>query len=400
MSRRGKLDWLTQGAEAGRLAGEISVERDWLDDMRPRPFLNGELLSIDSCFKFKSSGVETTRDHLAYGFDPAAVTKAIETFRQMNDGPAMQLYSQTRKASFSLAHSAEFDPAKVVAVGYRPLDRRSLYNAVGFVDWPRPALQKVWGARNVGLFAMPVGTNLGPAAWCHGLLPDRHAFRGSYGGYAFPLFDRREGFGPYNLEARLVAGLGAAYGEGVTPEAVFDAILCLLSASSYTTRFAEDLEDVFPHIPFPKDHMVFEWAARLGAEIRAVETFARLPGELYRQGLARAETEPTGPLAGVEWTDGEIRLCANGSGRIVNIPSPVWEFAVSGYRLLPRWLAAREGLAIGPNLIPELRDVAARIAELIDLFEAADSILEGTLADSLGRAALGFDDLEADPGDD
>jgi len=62
---------------------------------------------------------------------------------------------------------------------------------------------------------------------------------------------------------------------------------------------------------------------------------------------------------------------------------------VSGYRLLPRWLAAREGLAIGPAFIPELRDVAARIAELIDLFEAADSILAATLGDSLTRAALG-----------
>ncbi|HEY7901114.1 MAG TPA: hypothetical protein VIC25_08015 [Caulobacteraceae bacterium] len=88
--------------------------------------------------------------------------------------------------------------------------------------------------------------------------------------------------------------------------------------------------------------------------------------------------------------------CADGTGHISNIPAPVWEFAVSGYRLLPRWLAAREGQAIGPTLIPELRDVAARIAELIDLFAAADTILARTLDQPLSRAALGVDSVGAD----
>ena len=181
----------------------------------------------------------------------------------------------------------------------------------------------------------------------------------------------------------------------MTPEAVFDAILCILSARSYATRFAEDLEDVFPHLPFPAVHSVFEEAARTGSAIREVETFARPPGATFLRGLARAETAPTGALAPIEWVDGEIRLCADGSGRITNIPRGVWEFAVSGYRLLPRWLAGREGLAIGSTFIPELRDVAGRIAELIDLFGAADSILQRTLDDSLTRAALGFENAEA-----
>ena len=152
--------------------------------------------------------------------------------------------------------------------------------------------------------------------------------------------------------------------------------------------------------PSPAARGDFDDAARLGAEIRAVETFARSPGKAHSKGLARAETEAKGPLAKVEWEGGEIRLCAEGSGRIVNIPPSVWEFAVSGYRLLPRWLAAREGLAIGPTFIPELRDIVGRIAELIDLFETADSILGRTLDDPLSRAALGFESAEDDPGDE
>lgn len=219
------------------------------------------------------------------------------------------------------------------------------------------------------------------------MLPDRHAFRGSYGGYAFPLHDHRPGHGPFNISPDLLTALGEAYGAQVSAADVFDAMLCLLSATSYTTRFGEDLEDAFPHVPFPADPAVFTEAARLGAAIRAVETFARPPSAPYR-GLARAVTAPTGPLQPSDWRDGEIALCADGSGRITDIPAPVWAFAVSGYRLLFRWLDGRRGMAIDAELIPELRDVVQRIAELLDLFAAADEILDRALADVLSRSAL------------
>ena len=153
-------------------------------------------------------------------------------------------------------------------------------------------------------------------------------------------------------------------------------------------------------MPFPSTRPLFDDAARVGASIRAVETFTRPPGASYLAGLAQAETAPTGVLAPSDWKDGGLYLCADGSGKIINIPLRVWEFAVSGYRVLYRWLAAREGLVIEPTFIPELRDVVGRIAELIDLFAAADTILESTLDSPLSREALGFDSVEASAEDD
>ena len=277
-------------------------------------------------------------------------------------------------------------------MAYRPLDRRWLYNNRHFIDRRRPDLQEVWGDHNVCLYALPGGSGAGPAVWCHGLLPDYHAFRGSYGGYAFPLHDQRPRVNAPNLSPGLVEGLSTAYGEPVAAEDVFDAILCLLSASSYTRRFAEDLEDVFPHVPFPARHAVFEDAIRSGREIRVVETFAREPGEDYHQrGFARVVTEPSGPVAAVELTDSDITLCADGTGRITGIPEAVWSFAVSGYRVLPRWIESRIGLPADLNLVRELRDICSRIAELIDRFAEADIVLEATLRETLPREALGRD---------
>jgi hypothetical protein len=51
----------------------------------------------------------------------------------------------------------------------------------------------------------------------------------------------------------------------------------------------------------------------------------------------------------------------------------------------------------------ELRDVAARIAELIHWFDTADLVLDETLGDTLTRAELGFpasEPEEADESDD
>ena len=128
---------------------------------------------------------------------------------------------------------------------------------------------------------MPFGTGAGPAVWCHAMLPDYHAFSGR-GGYAFPLFDRRPEVNDSNISAALVEGISAAYGEHMHAVDLFDAILCLLSATSYSLRFAEDLEDVFPHVPFPAQRATFEDAVRVGRAIRGVESFAREPSERYR----------------------------------------------------------------------------------------------------------------------
>ena len=133
-----------------------------------------------------------------------------------------------------------------------------------------------------GLYALPDGTGAGPAVWCHGLFPDYHAFRGSYGGYAFPLYDgagyQRAECSPRNHrepERGIRRGSGR---RGCLP-----CNTMLTFGASYTLRFAEDLEDVFPHVPFPARHAIFRDAVRLGHEIRAVETFARQPGEAYRR---------------------------------------------------------------------------------------------------------------------
>jgi uncharacterized protein YjeT (DUF2065 family) len=379
-SRRAKLDWLVDHADAGTSPNAVPVQRGLIDDMRPQPFQNGEWLSLREAFKFSKSGMKSGNDDVFVSCLRANLRTQVTRF-------------------LSAQENFDYDASLETFYCYRPFDRRWFYDDLRLLNRPGPAMQRVWGPQNSGLYAMAAGTGGGPAVWCHGLLPDYHAFRGR-GGYAFPLHDRRPNINAPNISAALIESLSAAYGEPISADDVFDTILCLLSAVSYTLRFAEDLEDVFPHIPFPAQLSTFQNAARVGQEIRSVETFARPPGETYRQpNFVRVVTEPRGEVAKVDYVDGEITLCGDGTGRIMGIPQPIWDFSVSGYRLVPHWLEARIGLPADLALVRELRDICGRIAELIDLFAEADIVLVATLHETLTREALGLGAREQDADD-
>ncbi len=281
-SRQAKLDWLTNASEVGAMIDSVVVERDSLDDMRPEPFQNGDWLSIRSCFSFASSGLESKRDHLVYAASVVALAAQIDAFLELEGRAADERFNSTPMNPASDAKLVGFDGRLVRVAGYRPLDRQYHYFDGRWNDRLRTQLAAAWGQSNICLFSLPSKTGLGPATNCYSGYPDRHAFRGSYGGYAFPLYDRREGPEATNLSPVLLASLGEAYGQAVTAPDIFDAILALLSATSYTRRFAEDVEDVFPHVPFPANHAILMRAVAIGQEIRAIQTFARIPEARFR----------------------------------------------------------------------------------------------------------------------
>ncbi len=361
-SKDDKFECLRQCSLTGTLPNPVQVRRGALDDMRPEPFQDVNWISMREVFAFSKSGMKS-------GDDPVFTGCTREQVRR----------------SASAVVGANYDQALETFYSYRPLDRRWFYNDLRLLDRPGPEMQRVWGEHNIGLYAVPSGTGAGPAVWSHSLLPDYHAFRGSYGGYTFPLYDRRPEVNAPNITPALLNGLSAAYPEEVSAEDVFDTILCLLSASSFTRRFAEDLEDTFPHVVFPLSYDVFREAVRIGRQIRAVETFEP---PVREAAFLRLETEPRGPVGDVDLVGEALVLCENGSGRITGLPQAVWNFSVSGYRVLPRWLEARKGLPADFAFVRELRDICGRIAELIELFAEADRVLDACLRESLSREAL------------
>lgn len=388
--RNDKLNWLSKMSSNDEAPSSVPIHRPVLENWRPEPFENGEWVAVKETFRFTKSGMKS-------GNDSAFVAPNVARLQE-------QLQNLLGEQS-----SHAFEPHLARALSYRPLDNRCFYNELRLLNRPGPEMQRAWGDQNICLYTMPSGVNSGPATWCHGNLPDYHAFRGSYGGYAFPLYDRRVGPTAHNLNPVLMNALAAAYGAQQSPQDVFDVILCLLSARSYTRRFAEDLEDVFPHVPFPADPDVFAKAATIGAEIRGLEAFQREPASEYRPlAFARIVGTPASDsiISDISYVDGQLCLWKDGAQPVpafTGLPEAVWSFSVSGYRILPRWIDGRKGLPVTLSLMRELRDVAARIHELLHWFEAADLVLEETLGHTLTREELGFpsgDPEESEEGDD
>lgn len=397
-----KLALLERAAGDPAALAMLPIDRHGLEDFLPVPFAGLDWPSIAEIFAFRSSGIETQRDEFVYALDDATLRDRVARLRAAPAEEAETIFRATRGRAAADAARARWVPGAIVDVAYRPLDRRRLYAKPEFVDFIRPALQACWGRENRALFALPFRTGAGPVVWVHGLPPDRHAFRGSYGGYAFPLWDRRHGPDVCNLAPDYLAAFGRVYGRAATPERIFDAIIALLSAPAYSRRFAWDLEESFAHLPLPADPALFSRAARIGAEIAALESFAAAPAERFRttkllgraSAMRLAVPRSQAFQAGADGT-GSLALLPDRSLCLAPLAERVWSFAVSGYEVLPRFLAAREGEALDAALQRAILDVAWRIEALLYWFAEADSLLDAVLAAPLTRACLGIDRLPA-----
>ena len=178
-SRDAKFGRLRERAQVGTMPNAVLVRRGPLDDMRPEPFQTGEWIDLRECFDFHWSGIQTKRDDFIYSPDQAVLAQRLTDFHLMPPEAAAAAFPSTDARPWNLAHAVVFSEERIERTAYRPLDRRYLYNITAFIDRPRPELQRVWGANNTGLYAMPLGTGAGPAVWCHALLPDYHALAGA-----------------------------------------------------------------------------------------------------------------------------------------------------------------------------------------------------------------------------
>jgi predicted helicase len=94
-TRRAKLDWLMTRAEPGRLTNAVVVQRELLDDMRPRPFENGEWISISSCFTFRRSGIQTKRDDFVYSPSRQTLNERLVRFHRL--GPVYKVAKRRQR---------------------------------------------------------------------------------------------------------------------------------------------------------------------------------------------------------------------------------------------------------------------------------------------------------------
>jgi hypothetical protein len=333
--------------------------------------------------------------------------------------PASGRSIHTRVAGYpvlaSLPVGAHSEP--IVRFGYRAFDRQWAFDDPRLAKTESPALWESVGDRQVfmvTLMTSPLGS--GPGAVASAAVPDKHYFRGSYGGKdVIPLY--RDSEGNPNIDQRLLKELSDVYGRGnenvvpVTPESLMSYVYGVLAGADYTERFVQELATAGPRVPMTADLDVFAAMASHGARLLWLHTY----GERFRgngRGDFRVPKE-------IKWKKEPTRVPSGGSdvtfdpvvGRLVvadgvleGVTADAWEFSVSGMHVMRKWLGYRSLIGTGraassPSPLDrirpkkwssewsdELRELVYVLTETVKLQRTGkdllDALLHGELIDS------------------
>jgi predicted helicase len=237
---------------------------------------------------------------------------------------------------------------------YRPFDYRPIFYADYLVERPRErTMRHLLGGSNRALVLPRLGRQEtdGPAA----LVTDRIAGHKAVSAYdvssVFPLYllsgEGRLDAGRRtpNLDSERLRSLEAAFGEPVTPEAVFGYVYAILYSEEYRDRYAAFLATDFPRIPFPSSLRLFKLLAQLGAEL--VDLHLPRQAKVSPEPAARFLGKGSGRLSRSkrvlrDYREDEQRVYVNEEGQwFEGIPPLVWRYRIGGYQVLDRWLQDR-----------------------------------------------------------
>jgi len=401
-----KRDWLN-GIEAN-LSGAQFTE---VETEGTSPFLPGlsdqfeSWPSIDAdVFSYKKSGTQTKRDHLVISPDKEILERKIKSFLESPEDKKPEIFNETRDQKSGQASSTSFDIRNIEKYSYRPLDNQYIYYHSDFVEYGREnSLREVWGESNLGFATLPEGHGAGPTVFLHPHFPDMHAYRGSYGGYIFPLWDKRNENGGqkplipgqfHNFNDDLVDSLSNQWnGKETDAGELFGYIYAVLSAPSYSLQFSEDLAQSFPRVPFPSSSDVYQEGASLGERLMKLHTLEiEYPGDgsLSYQGQI-GEIEDARYLSENE----RVVLTEEGAG-VQPVSEEVWGYSVSGYDVLEGWIECREGFDFDQQIRTELLDVIWILEETVALSDDLDDFLGRLLeGEVLTREDLGLSTSDA-----
>ena len=272
---------------------------------------------------------------------------------------------------------------------YRSLDRHCIIADGRLMSRPRPDIWRAHGARQVYLTTL-LSEHLGggPAATACAQIPDLHHFSGRGAKDTVPLY-RTASATDANITPNLLDILSGVYQKNVTPEDFLAYVYGTLAHPDYTERFKSELNARELRVPLTKDAPLFEQGRALGSRLLWLHTYGeRLisedqPRGHVPQGAAKCvkgvPEEPENYPETINYSDVSEILCV-GEGVFRPVPREVYEFEVSGLKVVVSWLKYRMKKGAGrkssplDKIRPE-RWTSQFTTELLDLLW----VLEGTL---------------------
>ena len=286
----------------------------------------------------------------AEGKERRALFKDSPTGRQVHQAAVASAPSETQLAPVAALRKGSPAP-EIAGFAYRSFDRQFIFSDARLIDRPGPSLWSAHSKQQVYLTSLlnhPLGE--GPALTASSHLPDLHHFRGSYGAKeVLPLYRTADAAKP-NLSPGLLDRLSREYGRPVTPEDFLAYAYGLLGHPAFVKRFAAQLRTRELRLPITRDPDLFEQARALGARLLWLHTY----GERFAADSGRGGVVPQGAARclkavpdGAEGCPERFRHNAAsqtlhvGKGEFAPVARPVYDFEVSGLKVVQSWLKHR-----------------------------------------------------------
>ncbi len=264
----------------------------------------------------------------------------------------MSLGLDTPVPARSLANDTE-EPFKIKEIAFRSFDRQFLIFDQRVIDRVRP---KLWHAEGINQIFISTqhGQSLtaGPGLVFCSLVPDTDHFIGHHGGRVLPLHRDSDGAHP-NLAPYLLSFLTNRLGLPIPAKDVVAYLAGVLSHSGYTAKFAQELKQPGVRVPITADPELWTKAVRLGEEVIWLHTY----GERF---IDPAKNRPAGPpranrpavivpipgsredMPDEIHHDPDTQILHVGAGQVHPVSPAVWEYEVSGMKIVRKWFGYRQ----------------------------------------------------------
>lgn len=250
---------------------------------------------------------------------------------------------------------------RIEPYAFRSFDRQWVIFDPRLIALERPALWASLSDRQVFLTTMtatPIGE--GPTLTAATAVPDRHHFCNRGGKDVVPLYRDRACSHP-NVTAGLLGTIGKVIRKmdprfpDPTPEDLASYVYALLAGTSYQERFINELRKPGPRVPLTADPALFVEARDLGRELLWLHTFGqrfndsnrprKIPRHPNIAWIAAVKGIPGSPQE-ISF-DPESKQLFVGTGIVAGVRQDVWEFEVTGWKVLQKWLGYRTGTGAG-----------------------------------------------------
>ena len=294
--------------------------------------------------------------------------------------------------------------------GFRSFDRQWVIADSRVGDFMRPELWRAHGEKQVYMTSLlTAALGAGPAAVVTAQLPDRHFFCGRGGKDVIPLWRDIAANQP-NVTNRLLASLSMAHQTPVSAERLFTYTYGILAQPAYVQRFWDELEIPPPRLPITKDAELFQRVAEHGRQLVYLHTCGeRFEGLDHDGSVPQGEARCTKAVSLDQYPkdfayDPGTRVLRVGDGEFSPVSPAVWEYSVSGLRVVKSWLDRRKldrsGRKSSPldEIRPERWEFTEELLELLWVLEATLALQpEGTglLAEVCSSQLFTKDELPA-----